>query len=104
MTPLKPGNVVLDCACGPGDIAAKLVTACDGLTVVGLDISREMILQADSRAGWSAVQGDIARLPVRTNSIDVVTGGYALRNAPSLGGFLSEVGRVLRPGGYVTFS
>lgn len=40
---------------------------------------------------------------VASDSIDVVTGGYALRNAPDLSSALAEVMRVLRPGGVAMF-
>ena len=40
--------------------------------------------------------GDMHRLPFASGRIDVVTGSYALRNAPSLTAALEEVHRVLR--------
>jgi demethylmenaquinone methyltransferase/2-methoxy-6-polyprenyl-1,4-benzoquinol methylase len=36
-------------------------------------------------------------------SVDIVTGGYALRNAPDLPKTLAEIHRVLKPGGYASF-
>ena len=41
--------------------------------------------------------------PFPNNSFDVVTGGYALRNAPDLRETLKEINRVLKPGGTAVF-
>jgi demethylmenaquinone methyltransferase/2-methoxy-6-polyprenyl-1,4-benzoquinol methylase len=51
----------------------------------------------------SLVEGSMAELPFDSASIDVVTGGYALRNAPDLNQTLDEIARVLRPGGRAAF-
>ncbi|MFN2564320.1 MAG: ubiquinone/menaquinone biosynthesis methyltransferase [Gemmatimonadaceae bacterium] len=97
--------VVTDLACGTGDIAAAL--AADRRVVVGLDVSREMLIRAVTRArGMSSngprfVAGDMIALPLPDSSVDVVTIGYGLRNAPRLDAALDEVARVLRPGGHV---
>ena len=39
------------------------------------------------------------QIPFGDNSFDCVTGGYALRNVPDVAGALSEIKRVLKPGG-----
>ena len=41
--------------------------------------------------------------PVPDGSTDLVTGGYALRNAPELGGAIAEISRILRVGGHAGF-
>jgi demethylmenaquinone methyltransferase/2-methoxy-6-polyprenyl-1,4-benzoquinol methylase len=40
---------------------------------------------------------------IATESADVVTGAYALRNAPDLGQTLDEIRRILKPGGVAAF-
>ena len=97
---ITPGVIVLDLACGTGDIAAAL--AARGARVVGLDLTREMIDLARQRATARPVAwmvGDMMQLPCRTASVDVVTAGYGLRNMPALEPALDEIARVLRPGG-----
>jgi demethylmenaquinone methyltransferase/2-methoxy-6-polyprenyl-1,4-benzoquinol methylase len=42
-------------------------------------------------------------LPLASASCDLVTGGYALRNAPDLERAVVEIARVLRPGGQAAF-
>ncbi len=56
---------------------------------------------AAARTSAPLAQGDALRLPLRTGSIDGVTCGFALRNLESLPPFLSELARVVRPGGRI---
>lgn len=92
------GDVLLDLACGTGDLS-ELAATC-GARVVGIDMAREMLRGAQSRRVTAGlVQGDAARLPLRDASVDVVTCGFALRNFESLDTALGEMARVLRPGG-----
>jgi demethylmenaquinone methyltransferase/2-methoxy-6-polyprenyl-1,4-benzoquinol methylase len=97
--------VVADLACGTGDLASAL--AASGRRVVGLDISLEMLERASARiraANGRAPRfaaGDMVALPLADTSVDVVTIGYGLRNAPRLDAALAEVTRILRPGGHV---
>jgi len=46
----------------------------------------------------------MGRLGIREASVDIVTGSYALRNAPDLPTALAEIRRVLKPGGELVFS
>ena len=47
----------------------------------------------------SFVQGDILATGVADGSFDIVTGSYAVRNAPDLGQVFAEIRRILKPGG-----
>jgi demethylmenaquinone methyltransferase/2-methoxy-6-polyprenyl-1,4-benzoquinol methylase len=97
----------LDLATGTGDIAFAL--AARGARVVGLDITPRMIEIArakrdaattDARTGrLHLLVGDMMALPFPDKSFDVVTTGYGLRNVPDLRAAVSEIGRVLKPGG-----
>ncbi len=94
------GDLVLDLACGTGDLCEQ--AAALGATVVGIDFSREMLRGAHKRGVEAAlVQGDAEALPLPTACVDVVTCGFALRNFGSLDRALTEVARVLRPGGRI---
>jgi ubiquinone/menaquinone biosynthesis methyltransferase len=98
----------LDLATGTGDIA--FAVAARGARVVGLDITLRMIELAEAkrrRAGGSAARrptvaflvGDMLALPFPSGSFDLVTTGYGLRNVPNLDAAISEIRRVLAPGG-----
>jgi len=103
MAQIAPGHQVLDLACGTGDLA--LAAAAKGATVVGLDLTMPMIQLARQRAAPGSgrapewLVGDMHALPMPSEHFDVVTTGYGLRNVPDLRVALSEIHRVLRPGG-----
>ena len=90
-------RVVLDLACGSGPMSREL--ARPGRMVVGLDRSEQELALA---AGWSAgpwVRADGRRLPFRDSSVDVVTSSIGLVVVQPTIEVLTEVARVLRPGG-----
>jgi len=105
MLKLEGSEATLDIACGTGDItfmtAAQLTTG----RAVGLDITQAMLRIAERKrrerdiANLCFHRGDIMHLPFADQTFDCVTGGYALRNVPDLAGGLTEIKRVLRPGG-----
>jgi ubiquinone/menaquinone biosynthesis C-methylase UbiE len=90
-------RVVLDLACGSGPMSREL--ARPGRMVVGLDRSEyELALAAEQDPGpW--VQADALQLPFRDSSVDVVTSSLGLVVVQPMSQVLSEVARVLRPGG-----
>jgi demethylmenaquinone methyltransferase/2-methoxy-6-polyprenyl-1,4-benzoquinol methylase len=94
---LRRESVVLDLACGTGDLCRELDAA--GLAPVGVDLSFGMLAAARTEA--PLVQGDALRLPVRPGVADGVTCGFALRNLVDLAPFFAELARVLRPGGRI---
>jgi demethylmenaquinone methyltransferase/2-methoxy-6-polyprenyl-1,4-benzoquinol methylase len=94
---LAPGSVVLDLACGTGDLCRGLAEA--GLAPVGMDLSFGML--AAARTDAPLVHADALALPVPDGSVDGVTCGFALRNFVDLEPFFAELGRVVRPGGRI---
>lgn len=93
-----PGrSLVLDLACGTGDLCRELSTA--GYRPVGVDFSHGMLTAA--RTDAPLVEADVLRLPARDGETGGVTCGFALRNVVSLDAFFAEVARVVRPGGRV---
>jgi ubiquinone/menaquinone biosynthesis methyltransferase len=104
--PDLPSPVCLDLACGTGDVAFLLAARYPGGVVTGLDLSSPMLAIARERNRFSNVRferGDLCDLPFPDSSADVVTGSYALRNAPDLQKAVAEVRRVLSPGGVAAF-
>lgn len=96
----------LDLACGTGDVALRLAERFPDGAIHGLDLTPGMIEIArrrDRSGRVSFAVGDMSRLDFPDASLDVVTGSYAIRNAPDLGGTLDEIARVLRPGGWAVF-
>jgi len=95
---LDSGSLVLDLACGTGDMCIDLEAA--NLHPVGIDFSSGML--ASSRTHAQLLNADVLRLPVSTASVDGVTCGFALRNFTDLGKFFDEVARVTRPGAAIS--
>jgi len=101
-----PSPVCVDLACGTGDVAFLLAERYPGGTVTGVDLSGPMLAVARGRNRFANVRferGDLCALPFPDGSADVVTGGYALRNAPDLRDAVAEVRRVLSPEGVAAF-
>jgi ubiquinone/menaquinone biosynthesis methyltransferase len=97
---IRPGERVLDLACGTGDLA--FAAAVHGARVIGLDLTPRMVQLAARRAASSPVAflvGDMTALPAADASVDVITTGYGLRNVPVLDDAIREMHRVLAPGG-----
>ncbi len=92
---LPPGSLVLDLACGTGDLSR--LAARQGYSVVGADLSAGML--AANRAAVPLVEADCSRLPFPERAFDGLVCGYALRNFTDLPLALAEMARVLRPGG-----
>jgi demethylmenaquinone methyltransferase/2-methoxy-6-polyprenyl-1,4-benzoquinol methylase len=94
---LSPGSVVVDLACGTGDLCRDLVTA--GYRAVGADLSLGMLVHA--RTPSPLVQGDALALPFPDQSVAGVVSGFALRNFVELPPVFAELARILRPGGRI---
>jgi demethylmenaquinone methyltransferase / 2-methoxy-6-polyprenyl-1,4-benzoquinol methylase len=94
---LPARSVVVDLACGTGDLCGELVD--QNLRPIGVDLSFGML--ANARTDAPLVQGDALHLPFPDESVDGLTCGLALRNLVDLKGSLVEMARVLRPGGRI---
>jgi demethylmenaquinone methyltransferase/2-methoxy-6-polyprenyl-1,4-benzoquinol methylase len=96
---LPGGSLVVDLACGTGDLCTDLLDA--GYRAIGMDFSHGMLLQATTSA--SLAEADVLQLPLADASMDGATCGFALRNVAALSELFEETVRVLRPGGRVAF-
>jgi demethylmenaquinone methyltransferase/2-methoxy-6-polyprenyl-1,4-benzoquinol methylase len=99
------GEDVLDIATGTGDMAV-LASLRSGCSVVGVDLSRNMLEVAVEKWGkkvgsgsFPAIQGDALHLPLKDGSFDKAMVSFGIRNMTDIGGFLDEMHRVLRPEG-----
>jgi ubiquinone/menaquinone biosynthesis C-methylase UbiE len=100
---VPPGGIALDVGSGPGNVTASLARAAgpDGLAL-GVDISEPMLARAvRNEAGPQVgfIKADAQRLPLRDNTIDVAVSTAVLQLVPDPAAALSEIARVLRPGG-----
>jgi demethylmenaquinone methyltransferase/2-methoxy-6-polyprenyl-1,4-benzoquinol methylase len=103
---LAPGNSVLDVCCGTGDLAFELAgRVAPGGHVIGCDFSEPMLDLARDKAEERGATGvrfewaDALSLPYDAGRFDAVTVGFGVRNFADRDRGLSELARVLRPGG-----
>lgn len=104
---VKPGMSVLDCATGTGDLAiafAKAVGASG--RVVGTDFNADMLSYAPmkSHAKGLAITFEVAdamALPYADATFDVASMSFGIRNVDDPSRALTEMARVVRPGGRV---
>jgi len=101
LRPLIPdGALVLDVACGTGDLSIALFEN-TGARVVGVDFCRPMLeLAVQKNRELSFIEGDALRLPFGDSEFDAVTIAFGLRNLSSFESGLSELRRVLKPQGW----
>ncbi|MBU8933627.1 MAG: bifunctional demethylmenaquinone methyltransferase/2-methoxy-6-polyprenyl-1,4-benzoquinol methylase UbiE [candidate division Zixibacteria bacterium] len=105
--PTKPNLDILDLATGTGDVILTILNRRDNIShVVGLDPAGEMLSLAQKKicdAGQdnrtSLVRGDALFLPFPDGCFDAVTIAFGIRNVPDVPKALSEMQRVLKPGG-----
>ncbi len=103
------GKKCLDVGTGTGEIAFHVArTAGAGSTVIGVDITPKMLELAEKKEreldlpvkiDWRV--GDALKLEFEDDTFDLVTSGYMLRNVTDILQAVSEMHRVLAPGGKV---
>lgn len=96
---------VLDIATGTGDLAINLVKT-NASKIVGLDISegmlnvgKEKVTKLNLNETIEMVLGDSENIPFKNNEFDAITVAFGVRNFENLEKGLSEIYRVLKPGG-----
>ena len=93
----------LDVCCGTGDLAIELAKRIPNGRITGIDFNHKMLKLAFEKTKMIGnlvlVQGDAMHLPFGDNTFDIVTIGFGLRNVPDADQALSEIYRVLKPGG-----
>jgi len=107
----QPGELIIDCAGGTGDIARRLARLArrarsrrggPDARVVVVDFDAEMLTQGRRRAhepeiAWAV--GDAQRLPLPDASANAYVISFGLRNVTDIPRALAEARRVLKPGG-----
>lgn len=101
------GSRVLDVGCGTGVVAVTAARA--GAEVTGLDLAPALLARATENASLAGVriefgEGDVENLPFDDASFDYVVSQFGHMFGPRPDITVSEMLRVLKPGGIVAFS
>jgi demethylmenaquinone methyltransferase/2-methoxy-6-polyprenyl-1,4-benzoquinol methylase len=104
LQPYQP-KLILDIATGTGDFAIA-ATKIEGASIVGIDISdgmlevgRRKIRKKKLTEKIELLKADSENLPFDNNNFDAVIVGFGVRNFETLKKGLTEINRVLKPGG-----
>jgi len=92
---------ILDVATGTGDLALQIQRDCPDASVTGSDFCEEMLAHATERGVQKTIVADALHMPFDTDSFDVLTVAFGLRNMASWPDALKEMRRVVRPGGHL---
>ena len=94
----KPERL-LDLATGSGDLAAEIAKKCPDTEIIGADFCQPMLKYARQRGLADLIVADALQLPFGGGTFDVVTVAFGLRNMADWPAAVSEMRRVLKPGG-----
>ncbi len=100
---------LLDVATGTGDIGYEALKQDKSLDVVGVDLTREMMVRGrgkvrdarGSTVSFPFAEADALALPFADNSFDAATSGFMMRNVVDVHRAFVEQRRVVKPGGRV---
>lgn len=101
---VEPGQQVLDMGCGEGWFTRRLLDG--GMQVVGADVAREPLRRARRRhpdLSLTLIEDD-APWPFEVAQFDAVWAGEVIEHVADTTGWLSELRRVLAPGGALLLS
>jgi demethylmenaquinone methyltransferase / 2-methoxy-6-polyprenyl-1,4-benzoquinol methylase len=107
---LAGGSRGLDICCGTGDVSLRLLRDCpenEAIELAAADFSPAMCRAAgekisahySGKSSWSVACADALCLPFKTAAFDFATVAFGVRNFEDLDAGLTELARVIRPGG-----
>lgn len=95
---IKSGMTVLDSGAGTGKLTKMIREQCSDCRVVSLDITEKMF-RPSLLSDVEFVVGSAEKMPFGNNEMDRAASCFLTRNLSSVDSYLSELQRVLRPGG-----
>ena len=104
----RPDAHILDLCCGTGDMTLALLKRrpCTSSTapLTAVDFSHQMLSRGDAKFNHQnviALEADALHLPLPSSSVDLISSAFGFRNLASYEDGLTELFRVLRPGGHI---
>lgn len=100
----RPNQIMLDLGCGEGNTTIELISALGIKDCIGVDIDKESLNKA-SKKGIVVLQCNLnTRIPLNDNSFDFIFSNQVIEHLINIDFYLSEIYRLLKPGGYVIIS
>ena len=102
----QPDARVLDLCCGTADMTAALLARrpTNAAPILAIDFSHEMIERGRLKMQGQPVEfieADALHLPLEDNTLNLVVSAFGFRNLADYNAGLSEIRRVLKPGGQI---
>lgn len=100
----NPNAALIDLGCNDGSWTIELAKKVNTKNVWGLDIVDDQLSSAKEK-GISVVKGDLnSKLSFEDKSFDIVHANQVIEHLHDTDNFLSEIHRILKPGGYAVLS
>lgn len=99
-------HTALDLCCGTGKSTMALRKAFPKANIIGIDNSKEMLAVAKNKReleGVQFIQADAMQLNLKEESFDVIFMAYGIRNMPDYELCVTNLKRLLKPGGVICF-
>lgn len=96
------GSKVLDAGCGTGHFSRRSLAS--GADVVSVDIGVNLLEEARKKGIRKPVASDVTKLAFPDNTFDIVISSECIEHTPSPETAVSELIRVLRPGGTIVLT
>ncbi|KTC89394.1 malonyl-ACP O-methyltransferase BioC [Fluoribacter dumoffii] len=104
---IKPQRI-LDVGCGPGYFSNELTRIYPKAQVIGLDLAKFMLIQAQKkqswRRKWPLVAADMRSMPFATGTFDLVFANQVIHWGGSLNLIFRELNRIMKPHGCLMFT
>lgn len=105
--PMAPSLTVADVGCGTGYFALPLASQLTDGLIYAIDVSPEMLAIVDkktaseNRQNIKTVRSEEDKIPLPNGTVDGVLTAFVLHEADNLPALLKEIGRILRPNGWI---
>ena len=107
-TLLRPEAQILDLCCGTGDMTLALLkhrpSTSSTAPILAVDFSHKMLALGNNKfigKNILPIEADALHLPTPSNSLDLISSAFGFRNLANYEEALSELFRVLKPGGQI---
>ena len=100
----RAGGALLDLGCGDGSLTVRVARRTGTIRVAGVELEPAWIAEARGR-GIEVAETDLSKtLPFRDATFDVIHSNQVIEHLAGTDHFMSEIKRLLRPGGYAIVS